>query len=139
MSAKNSEAVFYPIPSGKNQLVSFNEPEVLHTSLRPSGATKKNLPEMERRRSIIRLSTGGINRARVAKLKLGKLCSAFADRSYVSLDSLKIVGLVPPDTTYLTVVAGGKLDRHLMVEANEFSKRATRMLALTGGRAIELY
>ena len=46
--------------------------------------------------------------------------------------------MVSPDTAYLKVLGGGRLDKALSVYANEFSLSAVKMIALTGGQAIKI-
>lgn len=66
------------------------------------------------------------------------IATAFSSGERVDVNSLKERGLVPPDTAYLKVLGGGKLDKALSVYANEFSLSAVKMIALTGGQAIKI-
>ena len=55
----------------------------------------------------------------------------------VTLDGLKDKKLIAPSTTYYKVLASGILDKPLIVEADDFSLEAVKMILLTGGRVIK--
>ena len=67
---------------------------------------------------------------------LDTLSDLFAPYSFVNLSILKQQGIVGQNTTHIAVHARGVLRKPLMVEADEFSAEAVKMLSLTGGRAI---
>lgn len=134
---------FYPIPAGRNKLVAFSTPEgdgfeFVRDQIRPSRAKAKYLPRDYMMKSVVRIYGEPINKERVAKISLKKISRKYATKSYVSMDSLKAMKLIPEQTTYLIIKARGKLKKCLMVEAHEMSKKAARMLILTGGRPILL-
>ena len=63
------------------------------------------------------------------------LSAHFAAGERVDVNALKERGLVPADTAYIKVLAGGIIDKPLTVLANDFSLAAVKMIALTGGEA----
>ena len=56
----------------------------------------------------------------------------------VDVNSLKKKGLISSQTAYIKVLGGGKIDKPLMVFANDFSLSAVKMIALTGGKVIKV-
>lgn len=56
----------------------------------------------------------------------------------VDVNSLKKKGLISPETAYIKVLGGGKIDKPLMVFANDFSLSAVKMIALTGGKVTKV-
>lgn len=54
----------------------------------------------------------------------------------VTIDSLHAKRLIPDEVGRIKVLADGILDKPLIVEANDFSVEAVKMIVLTGGRAI---
>ncbi len=71
-----------------------------------------------------------------AYVTLEALSSDFSPYSYVNLEILKAHELAAPEATSLSIVAEGVLRKPLMIEANEFSVTAVKMISLTGGRAV---
>ncbi len=83
-----------------------------------------------------------IDRGRVAMddcayVSVDTLSDHFAPYSYVNLTILRAQGLVEDAMTALSIRADGVLRKPLLIEANEFSLTAVKMIALTGGRAVE--
>lgn len=72
-----------------------------------------------------------------AIINIDTLSLHFATGDTVTLDALKEKKLVPPKTDYIKVLAHGKLDKHLTVEAQDYSMDAVKMIILTGGKAIK--
>lgn len=70
-------------------------------------------------------------------INIDTLSSNFNSGDIVNLDTLKEKELIPKKTDYIKVLARGTLDKHLTVEANEFSADAIKMIVLTGGKAIK--
>ena len=64
-----------------------------------------------------------------------ELSSHFEAGERVDVNILKERGLVPADTAYIKILAGGVIDKPLTVLANDFSLAAVKMIALTGGEA----
>ncbi len=69
-------------------------------------------------------------------INIDTLSSNFNSGDTVNLDALKEKGLIPKKTDYIKVLARGTLDKHLTVEANEYSADAIKMIVLTGGKVI---
>ena len=63
------------------------------------------------------------------------LSAHFAAGERIDVNILKARGLIPADTAYIKVLAGGVIDKPLTVLANDFSLAAVKMIALTGGEA----
>ncbi len=78
--------------------------------------------------------TDGNRKAVMSVEDIGK---AFLSGQRVDVNRLKEKKLVSPDTAYLKVLGGGRLDKPLSIYANEFSLCAVKMIALTGGQAIK--
>ena len=53
------------------------------------------------------------------------------------LYSLKEKGIVSPEVAYIKIISGGKIDKSLIVFANDFTLSAVKMIALSGGQAIK--
>jgi len=71
-------------------------------------------------------------------VSLDTLDEHFADGQKVTLERLKKLALVPDDCNGIRVTAGSRISKPLIVYANEFTLPAVKMIALTGGRAIQL-
>lgn len=82
---------------------------------------------------VFRPKKNGDNRATVY---LDTLSDAFSPYSFINLPILQKQGIVGQETTHIVIHARGILRKPLMVEADEFSTEAVKMLSLTGGRAI---
>lgn len=82
---------------------------------------------------VFRPKKNGDNRAVVY---LDTLSDTFSPYSFVNLSILRKQGIVGQETTHIIIHARGVLRKPLMVEADEFSTEAVKMLSLTGGRAI---
>lgn len=70
-------------------------------------------------------------------INIDTLSENFASGDVVDLDTLKAKGLISNGTDYVKVLARGHLDKHLTVEAQDFSVDAVKMIILTGGKVIE--
>ena len=70
-------------------------------------------------------------------INIDTLSNNFNSGDVVNLDTLKEKALIPKKTDYIKVLARGTLDKHLTVEANEYSADAIKMIVLTGGKAIK--
>lgn len=106
--------------------VSVNEADVLI-----SDATAKQL--------VALAEEGG--RAAAGKrsyINLDTISANFCEGEKVDLASLKEKGLLTAKTAAFKVLARGSLDKSLVIEANDFSLPAVKMIALTGGKVIKL-
>ena len=68
-------------------------------------------------------------------INVDALSTHFKAGERVDVNILKERGLVPADTAYIKVLAGGIIDKPLTILANDFSLAAVKMIALTGGEA----
>ena len=106
--------------------VSVNEADVLI-----SDATAKQL--------VALAEEGG--RAAAGKrsyINLDTISANFCEGEKVDLASLKEKGLLTAKTAAFKVLARGSLDKSLVIEANDFSLPAVKMIALTGGRVVKV-
>ena len=77
--------------------------------------------------------------ATVGKKKRGivnidSLSRAFAPNDVVNLATLRAKGILNPKADGVKVLARGVLDKPLIVEADDFSMDAVKMILLTGGK-----
>ena len=70
-------------------------------------------------------------------INIDTLSENFASGDVVDLASLTAKGLISGGTDSVKVLARGHLDKHLTVEAQDFSADAVKMIILTGGKVIE--
>ena len=68
-------------------------------------------------------------------INIDTLSQNYQDGDTVTLDSLIEKGLVPAKTGYVKVLARGTLDKKLIVDLDDFSLQAVKMIVLLGGRA----
>ena len=89
--------------------------------------SKAKAPELKResRRSVTRSLKGEIN--------IDTLSDNFSAHDVVTLDLLKQKKLVPQKIQHIKVLARGVLDKPLVIEADDFSLNAVKMIMLTGG------
>ena len=71
-------------------------------------------------------------------VNIGSLNDAYQNFDTVNLENLKEKDLVDDNIGRLKVLASGKLDKSLTVEADAFSVQAIKMITLTGGHAVRL-
>ena len=72
-----------------------------------------------------------------AIINIDTLSNHFETGDTVTLEALKEKKLIPSKTDYIKVLAHGKLDKQLTVEAQDYSMDAVKMIILTGGKAIK--
>ena len=70
-------------------------------------------------------------------INVDTLSKNFENGELVNLEKMKEKQLVPANTDFVKVLARGMLDKHLTVEAQDYSADAVKMIVLTGGKAIE--
>ena len=90
--------------------------------------SKTEVPEEKRavKRSVTRSLKGEIN--------IDTLSDNFNAHDTVTLEVLKQKKLVPQKIQYIKVLARGVLDKPLVIEADDFSLNAIKMIMLTGGK-----
>lgn len=77
------------------------------------------------------------DRTKSGIVNIDTLSEYFTDGEKVTLEEMKSrIPVIPKKTTYIKVLARGKLDKALEVEADEFSLDAVKMIALMGGKVI---
>lgn len=72
-----------------------------------------------------------------AIINIDTLSLYFASGDTVNLEALKEKKLLPPKTDFVKVLAHGLLDKQLVVEAQDYSADAIKMIILTGGKVIK--
>ena len=68
-------------------------------------------------------------------INIDTLSQNYQDGDTVTLDSLIEKGLVPAETGYVKVLARGTLDKKLIVDLDEYSPQAVKMIVILGGHA----
>lgn len=69
-------------------------------------------------------------------INIDVLSQKFPAGARITIDSLRENSIIPSNVNYIKVLANGILDKPLIVEADDFSLQAVKMIALTGGRVI---
>lgn len=73
-----------------------------------------------------------------AIVNIDTLSKCFNENDTVDLNSLISKNLVSKKTGYVKVLGRGVLDKPLIVEANDFTVNAVKMILLTGGRVVQI-
>lgn len=77
------------------------------------------------------------DKTKTAIVNVDTLSKVFADGEKVTLEKIKArVPSVNKKVTYIKVLARGELNKALVVEADDFSLEAVKMIAICGGRII---
>ena len=76
--------------------------------------------------------------AKKSIINIDTLSANFESGDTVNLETLKEKGLLQKKTDFVKVLARGLLDKHLTVEAQDFSADAVKMIILTGGKVVEV-
>lgn len=71
-------------------------------------------------------------------INVDTLSDNFSLGEHIDINSLKEKGLIDSNVAYIKVLARGRIDKPLIVYANDFSPSAVKMIALTGGRSIKV-
>lgn len=69
-------------------------------------------------------------------INIDVLSMKFPSGAHITIDVLRERRIIPGNVNYIKVLANGILDKPLIVEADDFSLAAVKMIALTGGRVI---
>lgn len=83
--------------------------------------------------SLIAFKATGAGAGPKAIVNLDAINNSFAAGETIDLAALKAKGLVPAKAKRVKILAHGKLDKALNVEADSFSVQAVKMITLTGG------
>jgi ribosomal protein L18E len=89
---------------------------------------------------IEKISLGGEEKKYDKKniINIDTLSDNYRNGDTVTIVSLIEKKLLPKGTDYVKVLARGHLNKHLTVEANEYSADAIKMIILTGGKVIRI-
>lgn len=69
-------------------------------------------------------------------INIDVLSKKFPAGALITIDVLHELHVIPNNVNYIKVLAKGILDKPLIIEADDFSLQAVKMIALTGGRVI---
>lgn len=72
-------------------------------------------------------------------INIDTLSKAFAPNDVINIEVLKERGMLPKKVMEYKVLARGMLNKPLIVEANEFSLDAVKMIVLTGGKVRRIH
>ena len=81
---------------------------------------------------------GRVSSGKKGIINIDELSENFESGETVTLESLKEKKLLKSNVAAFKVLARGSITKPLIVEANEFSIEAVKMIVLTGGRAIKI-
>ena len=91
---------------------------------------------------VAKMAIKHISRERTSNKKtyinLDTICENFEDGATVSLPALKEKKLVGADIGRIKILARGRMNKQLTIEADDFSVQAIKMIVLTGGEAVEI-
>lgn len=73
-----------------------------------------------------------------AIINIDELSRNFKANDVVTLEALKAKKLVNNNVGFIKVLARGYIDKPLVVEANDYSLDAVKMITITGGKAIQI-
>lgn len=86
--------------------------------------------------SVPRVSSTRVRGSLRAAVNIDTLSANYHAGETVTLKTLKEKKLIPQKAEYVKVLARGTLDKPLVVEVNDFSVDAVKMIVLVGGKAI---
>lgn len=91
-------------------------------------------PSAPARREAVRREPVSSGKGKRGIVNIDSLSRAFAPNDVVNLETLRKKKIVSPKVSSVKVLARGVLDKPLIVEANDFSMDAVKMILLTGGK-----
>lgn len=91
-------------------------------------------PSVTVRREAVRREPASAGKGKRGIVNIDSLSRAFAPNDVVNLETLRKKKIVSPKVSSVKVLARGVLDKPLIVEANDFSMDAVKMILLTGGK-----
>lgn len=86
--------------------------------------------------TYLKMMEGGKRYEQKTIINVDTLSENFEAEAHVNLETLKAKKLIPANADFVKVLGRGILDKHLYVEAQDFSADAVKMIVLTGGHAI---
>ena len=102
------------------------------TPERADGLISDSLASAFIKKSPSRVTVSGTSREQVS---IGVISERFESGARVDISALKERGIIGRETSYVRVVAKGKIDKPLRIFANDFELCAVKMIVLTGGEA----
>ena len=81
------------------------------------------------------LRKGAQSKSKKAIVNIDVLSNKFNEGDLVNIKSLAEKGIVPKNTTFVKVLARGYIDKSLVVELQDYSLDAVKMIVITGGQA----
>lgn len=84
---------------------------------------------------ITDLRKGAQVKSKKAIVNIDTLSQKFAANDVVNIKALAEKGVVPKNTTFVKVLARGYIDKPLIVELQDYSLDAVKMIVITGGQA----
>ena len=116
------------------------EPEPVPEPEESAGITVAEAEEQisdEEAESYVEVGQKYSDKTKKAVINIDTLGRYFGDGETVTLEEIKKrVPDIGKNVTYIKVLARGKLDKALTVEADDFSPAAIKMIVLTGGKVI---
>ncbi len=135
------DTVFMPVPGYLSDMTDFVSMEAdgveVRSCIREEDADILLTDEEARRHRRILYRHIPYSEVR-AYVTVDTLSGKFAPYSYVNLAILKECGIVDASGESLVIEGGDVLRKPLMIEANSFTTEALKMIALAGGRAVEV-
>ncbi len=102
-----------------------------------SAAEVDSLMEDEAAEASIEESVRYADKTKTGIVNVDTLSKVFAEGEKVTLEEIKKrVRSIHKKTTYIKILARGELDKALVVEADDYSVEAVKMILLTGGKVI---
>ncbi len=136
--------IFMPVPAALSDMVDFIQEKrdgvSVRSFVRAEDADALLTDEQAQALCAVihRIAPDEEARDDMAYVSVDTLSANFAPYSYINLAILKKHGFVEAHITALSIRGEGTLRKPLMVEADEFSLSAVKMLSLVGGRAVEM-
>ena len=81
------------------------------------------------------LRKGAQSKSKKAIVNIDVLSQKFNEGDLVNIKALAEKGIVPKNTTFVKVLARGYIDKPLVVELQDYSLDAVKMIVITGGQA----
>lgn len=134
-----AQPVFMPVPSVVSDAIDFTEPKRDGYELRvgiaaADAATGMTDEQAEELTAVVYRRAVG----ETAEIGLDCLNANFKEYAYIDAKILRKLGLIPASAAKISVVASGKVEKPLMIEASEIPVEAVKMVTLAGGRVIRL-
>ena len=123
-----------PAADGAAETAEAAAPAVETTATGEAAPGVVPLPSASVRREAVRREPASAGKGKRGIVNIDSLSRAFAPNDVVNLETLRKKKIVSPKVSSVKVLARGVLDKPLIVEANDFSMDAVKMILLTGGK-----